>query len=424
MTRRGFLTLSAASAVALTGGRLGAAPTPALPPWKRGELELHFIYTGCGENCFYVLPDGTTVLNDCGELHRHDYAREFPVFPRNGTPGGDVVADHILPYVKNGTLDYLAFSHWHCDHVGHCRYGDPDRKWDYYFRVKPDGSKVNGFLCVADRMKIGQVLLHDFPHPGRYNKWTSVDSAFELMKPWLADRLKRGGAVAAFEPGACNQFALKHDPAGEFAKSFSMRTLAANGAVWDGREGVLDLAAEHWKASTFEKKYNQNAHSAAFVIKYGRFSYYAGGDVGEKFRRASGEWVDIERKIADACGPVTLAKMNHHGCSNVMTKEFVAGVRPKAWVSCMWAMGQCTKQTLDRVFDPALDGGERPLVFPTCFPKKRREEAKAAGYLDRIPVGAPRHVVFKVSLGGEHCTAYLIDPSNARGTVTGTYDIL
>ena len=30
-----------------------------LPPWKPGELELHFIYTGCGENCFYRLPDGT-----------------------------------------------------------------------------------------------------------------------------------------------------------------------------------------------------------------------------------------------------------------------------------------------------------------------------------------------------------------------------
>ncbi|MBQ5875504.1 MAG: hypothetical protein IIW60_06495 [Alistipes sp.] len=27
--------------------------------WKKGELDIHFIYTGRGEAVFYIFPDGT-----------------------------------------------------------------------------------------------------------------------------------------------------------------------------------------------------------------------------------------------------------------------------------------------------------------------------------------------------------------------------
>ena len=35
--------------------------------WKKGELDIHHIYTGRGESSFFILPDGTTLLIDAGD---------------------------------------------------------------------------------------------------------------------------------------------------------------------------------------------------------------------------------------------------------------------------------------------------------------------------------------------------------------------
>ena len=39
----------------------------ALPPWKAGEFQVHFIYTGVAESMFWIMPDGMTMLLDCGD---------------------------------------------------------------------------------------------------------------------------------------------------------------------------------------------------------------------------------------------------------------------------------------------------------------------------------------------------------------------
>ena len=39
-----------------------------LPAWQEGYLDLHHINTGRGSAAFYILPDGTTVLFDAGEM--------------------------------------------------------------------------------------------------------------------------------------------------------------------------------------------------------------------------------------------------------------------------------------------------------------------------------------------------------------------
>ena len=39
-----------------------------LPLWTDGCLDIHFINSGRGECAFYILPDGTTLLVDAGEI--------------------------------------------------------------------------------------------------------------------------------------------------------------------------------------------------------------------------------------------------------------------------------------------------------------------------------------------------------------------
>ena len=38
-----------------------------LPAWREGEFQVHFIYTGVSESMFWILPDGTSMLLDCGD---------------------------------------------------------------------------------------------------------------------------------------------------------------------------------------------------------------------------------------------------------------------------------------------------------------------------------------------------------------------
>ncbi|MBT4139859.1 MAG: hypothetical protein HOE48_18215, partial [Candidatus Latescibacteria bacterium] len=54
-----------------------------LPSWTDGILDLHHINTGFGDAAFYVLPDGTTMLVDAGEMDR---TSERVLSPRNAPP--------------------------------------------------------------------------------------------------------------------------------------------------------------------------------------------------------------------------------------------------------------------------------------------------------------------------------------------------
>ena len=83
MNRRNFVKSALAApfmGVVAGGSRLVAAedgtkPVPPngsthplvgkpLPPWKPGEFQVHFIYTGVAESMFWIMPDGTTMLLD------------------------------------------------------------------------------------------------------------------------------------------------------------------------------------------------------------------------------------------------------------------------------------------------------------------------------------------------------------------------
>ena len=89
MNRREFLAAGAAVAAA---GPIGCVSNSCvgrpLPPRRDGELDIHFIHTGVGEQTFFVFPDGTTMLLDCGDTHHAKYMKDVPPRP-DGTRYGD-----------------------------------------------------------------------------------------------------------------------------------------------------------------------------------------------------------------------------------------------------------------------------------------------------------------------------------------------
>ena len=137
MNRRNFIKTAALAPLFGAVGASASTPTAAssgqawsgknhplagkkLPPWKPGEFQVHFIYTGVGESLFLIFPDGTTMLLDCGDFDaaaRGDKA--VPILPNPSRHAGEWIARYVTrvnPAITD--VDYMLLSHYHSDHGG------------------------------------------------------------------------------------------------------------------------------------------------------------------------------------------------------------------------------------------------------------------------------------------------------------------
>ena len=265
MTRRDFVKDLSAAGIAGAFG-CGCATMPKeefYPEWKKGELELHFIYTGSGENMFYRLPDGTSILNDTGDFFRPKDLEYTPLLPSAERVGGEWVSRYIQRVYNEKAIDYLILSHYHADHIGHGLFDTPETTdGSRRFKQLPDGRKINGILCVAEDFKFRRYLDHQYPERGTYR---SADGSMRLLAPWLDEQQQKGLMCEPFKVGALNQIALQRDPE-SFKDSFSVRNICANGKLWDGKDGFRDFAAEQ-VAFTGKDKITQNPLSLGFVMQ-------------------------------------------------------------------------------------------------------------------------------------------------------------
>ena len=419
-TRRSFLKDCAAAGVVGALGWEGCVSSSeeggVYPGWKPGELDLHFVYTGCGENMFYMLPDGTSILNDTGDFYRPEDLKDVPLLPSANRLGGEWMSRYVRRIHPGRKIDYALFSHWHSDHIGHAEFGRAETpKASYRFRTTKDGRKLNGFLSVAEDFSFERYMDHQYPARGTYG---TQDSSMKLLGSWVDAQVAKGLRAEAFRPGALDQVALLHDP-GKYRGTFSVRNICANGVLWDGRDGVVDYAAEHQAVVGPGKRIQQNMLSMAFVIQYGKFRYFAGGDVqSDGFRRRDGTRFDYERRVGELVGPVSLCKMNHHGCANAMNEGFLEAVRAQAYTACMWCPRQAHPQVLGRL--PMAADGSRPLIVPNLVCAFHQENSAKNGYrLERL--GAA-HVVVKVFPGGNDYRIYLLDAADESMRVLATFD--
>ena len=412
MSRRDFLELVMASA-ACTGfegcASLGEVGTE-YPGWRPGELDLHFVYTGCGENMFYRLPDGTAILNDTGEFYRPRDLGRVPLLPSPDRLGGDWMARYLKRVYPEKTIDYAIFSHWHGDHIGHAEFsGDGSQGNDpakaFRYRVTDDGRKVNGFLCVAEEFGFRRYFDHQFPNRGSYG---SNDTSMKFLVPWVEAEEKKGLIAEPFRVGALNQIALQRDPA-KYRGVFSVRNICANGKLWDGKGGFRDYAAEH-VAVTKKNHIAENTLSMGFVIQYGKFRYFTGGDVQPWLKTKDGKSVNYEALVGERVGPVSFCKMNHHGCDNAMTEDFIRAVRAQAYVSCMWCPWQAHPKTLERICKIGAHDGKRPFIVPNLVTDIQTDAKNSSAYV--LDASGASHVVVKVLPGGERYRIYLLEAAD------------
>lgn len=245
MRRHAIIIAVAAAAFSSCGS--GVKIGSPLPAWEEGCLDIHAVNTGRGECTFFVLPDGTTMMVDAGDMHGYT-TKKYANVPQK--PSADMrpcdvfsqYARHFMPAVSRDSLDYFVLTHFHGDHMG----------------LKSESGVMGVYATLPFRM------LSDRAYPD-YDSCRVSDSSKNLDSyvPFVEQAVASGMDAAKFEVGSDSQFVLKHSP-GKY--DFRIVNYSANGVAWNGTECV-DSGADR-----------ENSLSCAFRISYGAFDYWTSGD--------------------------------------------------------------------------------------------------------------------------------------------------
>ncbi len=395
----------------MSAGILFAGEETVFPHWQDGEMEIHHINTGKGEAVFCILPDGTTLLIDAGDLGYRDDPRRTKAVPDASRAPGEWIARYIgglLPFKNDKKLDYVMITHFDTDHVG--AYSADHRK-----EHAEGGYVLSGISEVAAYIPIGKLIDRAYPdydypaplvqpHQSAYRRFVSWNVAHTGMQ---AER---------FDTGSNSQFVLLHNPE-KYRALFEIRNIMANGEVWTG----VGAETRRYLPRTEELKegehISENLCSAGIRISYGAFDYYNGGDVTGHRGYNAPEWEDMETPVGKAVGPVEVCETNHHAWWNAMNAGFIASVRPQVYVMQVWNVSHFNIETLERMQSRRIYPGKRD-IFATNTPEISKTYVGA--YLKDLK-GERGHVVIKVLPGGDSFYMYMLDDTGERYAVKSVH---
>ena len=401
MDRRSFIKATALGAAALylddfekafAMGRRDLLVGRPWQGWKEGQFQIHFIYTGVAESMFLIFPDGTTMLLDCGDFDALALGEKaVPLLPNADRHAGEWIARYVTrvnPAITD--VDYMLLTHYHNDHAGSDNF--------YAEKMIRDGEEycLSGFSQAAETLSFRKAIDRCWPDSPESLQYADKDTVGHMQRFYSFMEKHRGLQIETFRLGATNQIVPLHRP-GKYP-SFQVRNICANGCIAYPDGSIKDLFQARKEDGKPVK--NENAMSLGMVFSYGAFRFYTAGDFSAKFKDPDGTQRFIEDDIADVCGHVNVAKVNHHG-HNSMSRKLVAALSPQVWVSCVWDQLHNLPDTMELLSDRSIYPGSR-ILCPTIMPAERRAaEGDSAWMKDVSPESFEGgHVVVNVEKGG------------------------
>lgn len=387
-----------------------------LPKWSRGDLDIHHISTGRGNATYFVLPDGTTMLIDAGES---DPAfnksvrplKPFPPVPDGAHSAAYWIADYIrqfAPHDRPVMLDYALITHFHTDHMGTATRDKPMSRSGAY--------RLAGITELAERVPVATLIdraapsyddpanLRDCARPGILSGPDGLSLANYL--DFAKDRLKHGQAVVGLKPGALDQIRLARPDA---YPDFHIRNIASNGVLWTGVRNDTEDHIPRNAVSTCG--FDENPFSIALVLAYGRFRYYAGGDLPGVPDDAQPGWRDMETPVSAVVGPVDVMLLDHHGNSDAVNGNMLRNLAPRVMVQENWLSAQPGGDVVRRMASRHLYPGPRDVFATGMAPETR---VAIGPVMDSIYRSYGGHVVIRVEPGGRHYAVYVLSDTDRR----------
>lgn len=385
-------------------------PPATLPRWSQGDLEIHHINTGRGNATFFILPDGTTMLFDAGDLDSEEFTRRaaplqlVPQRPSAAVSPGAAIAKFILQVAPRGTearIDYALVSHFHSDHYGAVRAGLP--------RAASGKYVLSGITEVGDIVPIELLLDRGFPD---YDVPVKLDAYHgESFRNYLAfqhaQQAEHGLRVARLQAGSARQIVLKHDP--DRYPDFEIRNIKSGEQLWSGCGERIERLFDPAVLLDGQSRFSENPLSLAIRVSFGRFAYFIGGDSTGLAGTGIPEWFDVETPVAKVTGPVDVLALNHHGNRDATNENFLSELRPRVIVQQAWTSDQPGGEVLHRLISQAIWPGERD-IFSTAMTAAAR--AAIGPPLERSYLSFEGHVVIRVQERGERYRVFVLDDTN------------
>lgn len=389
-----------------------------LPRWQEGYLDIHHINTGRGNAAFFMLPDGTTMLFDAGDLETEGFTKKnaplkvTAAWPDSSRTAGQWIAHYIKQVMPTGLpqqIDYALVSHFHGDHYGVITPQSAMSATGQY--------KLSGLTEVAELIPVKCLLDRGTNFPLDLTKYYSNNPTFLNYLAFARWQQKEKGSIwQPLKAGSRSQIVLKHKPAQY--PSFFVRNVKANGVIWTGNGDNTTERVTTAQIIDEKGNFNENPLSLALKISYGQFDYYTGGDNTGLEGYGMPNWFDMETPIAQAVGNVEALTLDHHGNRDATNANFLKALQPRVIVQQVWCSDHPGQEVLHRMITPGLYTGPRDL-----FATNMHEETKVymGPWLTKNYKSMQGHVLIRVSPGGATFNVYILHYEQLQLKVVKTF---
>lgn len=392
----------------------------ALPPWKDGMLDIHFINTGRGNASFIIMPDGTTMLIDAGDMNAAEFEKTnfplkvSPAFPNGSLRPGQWIAAYIrqvMPQNRKPAIDYALITHFHGDHYGNIEENSPVAQGGAY--------RLSGMTDVGNLIPIKNMIDRGYPaydYPLDLKKYYKNNKTFQNYLAFITDQqAHQGMKVAALIAGSDQQVKLLFNQPGY--PNFSVRNIKSNGSIWSGTGNKATAYLS--KAQFLENgKFNENPLSNAIRISYGPFTYYTGGDnTGYEGERYPGR-KDVETPMAKVVGHVEAMSLNHHGNRDANNDGFLAILSPGTVVEQSWCSDQPGQEVAFHLAQKKANG-DSTNVFNTYMQPETK--TYMGFWIAKAFKSLEGHVLIRVLNGGDKYLVYVLDDRNLTLSVKNIF---
>ena len=380
-----------------------AAAQEYLPEWQKGMFDIHFISTGRGDASFIIMPDGTTMLVDAGDVGTGWHVAQ----PNDSMRPGEWIAKYIHDFSKGlphrDTVDYFYLTHYHGDHAGTMGISRPG----------PHGYRIAGVTEVGEYIHFNKIVdrecgEYSFPSKDYFKRCEKffLEGYFPFCK-YQHDSC--GTALEKFVIGSRKQFRPLYDKR-SFRKDFEVYNIAANAHIHTGK-GLKTRPLYDEDPEIFD----ENMFSGVVLFRYGKFTYYNGGDIcGGPHESFKAQHRDFESPIADLIGGhVTMIKPDHHGWKESSNGYFLKKLSPELIVIMCSNRSHPFSRTLDRMADPMTYSTPRKFYTTNEGARERLGEELFSLYEPWYG-----HIVVRVYEGGESYQVFVLDAKS------GTYEVL